>query len=258
MTQFPVQRVEDSVIALLAAMREEIIGVQKRMIVEATLVQPGWRLFRGEYGKKEVLLVQTGIGKEKAEAAAEFVLERYPISRLISFGFAGGLSPILRVGDVVLCLKLHCKSNSDAGSLDGPDHSLLSLAVQVARERAIRLHLGDNVTVDALVTQPEDKQVLGETFNAMAVDMESYWVARAASARQIPFLAVRAISDTLTQSLPRFDQFSTLGGARLWKEAILHFLTRPGELAQVPRVYRNGLRARKSLTCFLDALVPRL
>jgi 5'-methylthioadenosine/S-adenosylhomocysteine nucleosidase len=249
---------EGNVIALLAAMREEVIGVQKRMVVEETLARHGWRLFTGEYGKKEILLVQTGIGREKAEAAAEFVLERYPISTLISFGFAGALSPKLRVGDVVLCLKLHCKSHSDAGSLYGFDHKLLALAIQMVHETAVNLHLGDSVTVDELVTQPEEKQVLGETFSAMAVDMESYWLARAASARQIPFLAVRAISDTLTQSLPQFDRFSNLRGAQLWREAIRHFLARPGELAQVPWVYRNALQARKSLTCFLDAFVPRL
>jgi nucleoside phosphorylase len=246
------------VIALLAAMREELIGVQKRMVVEETLVQHGWRLFRGEYEKKEILLVQTGVGREKAEAAADFVLEQYPISTLISFGFAGALSPTLRIGDVVLCLKLHCKSNPNAGSLDASVHSLLPLATQAAQETASCLHMGDNVTVDELVTQAEEKQILGQTFRALTVDMESYWVARAVSARQIPFLAVRAISDTLTQSLPNFDRFSNLSGIRLWKEASLHFLARPGELAKVSRVYRNALQARKSLTCFLDAFVPRL
>jgi nucleoside phosphorylase len=246
------------VIALLAAMREELIGVQKRMDVEETLVQHGWRLFRGEYEKKEILLVQTGVGREKAEAAAHFVLERYLISTLISFGFAGALSPILRVGEVVLCLKLHCKSNPNAGSLDASAHSLLPLATQAAQETALCLHMGDNVTVDELVTQPEEKQALGQTFRALTVDMESYWVARAVSARQIPFLAVRGISDTLTQSLPNFGRFSNLSGVRLWKEASLHFLARPGELAKVPGVYRNALQARKSLTCFLDAFVSRL
>jgi adenosylhomocysteine nucleosidase len=245
-------------IALLAAMREEVIGVQKRMVAKETLVQPGWRLFRGEYGKREILLVQTGVGREKAEAAADFVLERYPISTLISFGFAGALSPKLRVGDVVLCLKLHCKSNSNAGSLDASTHGLVPLATQAAQETALCLHMGDNVTVDELVTQPEEKQTLGQAFKALTVDMESYWVARAAYARQIPFLAVRAISDTLTQSLPNFDRFSNLSGVRLWKEASLHFLARPGELAKVPQVYRNALQARKSLTCFLDSFVPRL
>ncbi len=245
-------------IALLAAMREELIGVQKRMVVKETLVQHGWRLFRGEYKKKEILLVQTGVGREKAEVATDFVLERYPISTLISFGFAGALSPTLRVGDVVLCLKLHCKSNQNAGSLDASAHSLLPLATQAAQETALCLHMGDNVTVDELVTQPEEKQTLGQTFRALTVDMESYWVARAVSARQIPFWGVRAISDTLTQSLPNFDRFSNLSGLQLWKEALLHFLARPRELAKVPRVYRNALQARKSLTCFLDAFVPRL
>jgi adenosylhomocysteine nucleosidase len=246
------------VIALLAAMRQEMVGVQQRMALQETLVRPDLRVCVGAYENKHILLAQTGIGKEKAEAAAKFVLERYPVSPLISFGFAGALSPELRAGDVVLCLKLHCKSDIGAGSLDGFDHRLLPLAVQAARETVINLHLGDNVTVDELVTQPEEKQALGEAFSAMTVDMESYWVARIASARQISFLAVRAISDTLTQSLPKFDQFSNLGGTRLWKEAIRHFLARPGELAQLPQVYRNGLRARKSLTYFLDAFVPRL
>jgi len=61
--------------------------------------------------------------------------------------------------------------------------------------------------------------------------METYWIARFAAGHGIPFLAVRAISDSASESLLPFDRFINATGAWLWKEALRYFLARPTELA---------------------------
>ena len=42
---------------------------------------------------------------------------------------------------------------------------------------------------------------------ATAVDMESYWIGKAAVERGLPFLSIRAISDSLTAQLPPLERF---------------------------------------------------
>ena len=245
-------------IALLGAVREEVSLLQKRMVLEQTIVQPHGRLFKGKHSHRDILLLQTGMGQEKAERAARFILDRYPFTALISFGFAGALSPELKAGDLILCRKLQCGARPVVAEAYYSDFGLLTLAGQAGAETGGRVHQGSSVTMAKLVTESQEKRVLGLIFGAEVVDMESYWLARLASARKIPFLAVRAISDTLTQSLPPFDRFLDANEKLLWPETIPYFLAHPEALAKLYRVYVNMRQARTNLTYFLEALIPRL
>jgi adenosylhomocysteine nucleosidase len=246
------------VIALFGALRPEVSLLQKRMVLEQAIIQPHGRLFKGKHSHRDILLLQTGMGQEKAERAARFVLERYPFTALISFGFAGALSRELKAGDLILCRKLHCGARPVVAEACYSDSGLLTLAGRAGIETGVRLHQGSSVTVARLAAKSQEKRVLGLIFGAEVVDMESYWLARLASARKIPFLAVRAISDTLTQSLPPFDRFLNADGELLWPETILYFLAHPEALAKLYGVYVNMRQARTNLTSFLEALIPRL
>jgi adenosylhomocysteine nucleosidase len=249
---------DGKVIALLAAVREEISGVRRRMAVQASIRGPGWHLYEGRYAGKEVLLVQTGMGRRKAENATRCVLEGYPVTTLITFGFAGALCQELKVGDVVLCQALFCEADRAGAAACHSDQRLLPLAAGALKGGAIHVLQGSSVTVSQAAIDPERKQCLGVTFGAQAVDMESYWVARLAGARKTPFLAVHAISDTVAERLPPFDRFFGSDGEWLWPEAARHFAAHPGELLRLAWLFRNTRQAGRSLAGFLDAFIPEL
>jgi adenosylhomocysteine nucleosidase len=243
-------------LALTAAVEEELGGVRRKMAAVETIDQNGWRLFLGRYGGKQILLAQTGIGQIKAEAATRFLLENYPVSAFISFGFAGALLPDLEVGDLIVCERLHCGYAPAGGE---PLHSDPELLVRISRCRcAATPVLGSSVTVRRLVAETEAKKALGIAFRAQVVDMEGYWIARLAAAWQIPFLAVRAVSDTLTQSLPRFDRYLSPDGELSRGRAMFYSLFHPYELAKLWRLYLNGRRASANLTDLLGGLIPGL
>jgi hypothetical protein len=105
---------------------------------------------------------------------------------------------------------------------------------------------------------PEAKSALSKAFQADVVDMESYWIGRIASAREVPFLAVRAISDTLRDSLLPFSRFIDMNGKLLQQRAILYFLSHPQHLSKLFALSRSARRARKNLTAFLDYLIVKL
>ncbi|MFC1926602.1 hypothetical protein ACFLWV_02500, partial [Chloroflexota bacterium] len=106
-------------------------------------------------------------------------------------------------------------------------------------------------------TQPESKEALGREFSAEAVDMESYWIGRAAQARGVRFLTVRAITDTVGEHLPSLEQlFADSGELRKGKAAI-YFLTHPWQVAKLFMLGRSARRAEKNLALFLDGLIAQ-
>lgn len=249
-------------IALLGALREEVSGLQKQMGLLEVLAGPTCRLYRGEYRGRDVLLAQTGMGRQSAETATKLVLERYTVDTLISLGFAGALTEEFEVGDAVICAKLYCASEpvQEAARPRAycSDDGLLRLAAQALEGTSVRGRTGSGVTVPRLVCSPEERRELGRAFHADIVDMESYWIAQIASGRQVPFVAVRTISDTWQDSLPPFDQMMTVEGRLKWRAIFSHFFHHPQHLTVLLTLSQNARRARENLTIFADCLVAKL
>ncbi|MBI3092602.1 MAG: hypothetical protein HYY96_18235, partial [Candidatus Tectomicrobia bacterium] len=126
-------------------------------------------------GEARVLLVLTGVGPAAAAASAEAVLARWPISTLLSIGYAGALQPHLRVGDLigVESVRRHSLDAGPSGSPDDApapekyrawlksDAALLAAAERLARRLALPWRRGASLTVDAVVAEPRQKQRLG-------------------------------------------------------------------------------------------------
>ena len=223
---------------------------------------PGCSVYRGKLEGRDCLLVRTGMGKERAESATQLVLQRYPVTAVISLGFAGALSPELTIGDVVVCSTMHCASGPVGwhGEVEAyhADAVLLALASVTAGEGVPRIpRLGTGVTVRHLASSTQKMQALGIGLRADTVDMESYWIARIASARQVPFIAIRSISDTMQQGVHPFDRILTSDGRLLWRSAALCFLLHPWYLINVFTLFRNTRRAERNLTAFISLLVVR-
>jgi len=148
-------------------------------------------------GRCRVLL--TGMG-ERAGAAVRKRLQAERFGLVVSAGFAGGGRPGFRVGDLVAASEvIHASSSRryrpDAGFLAG----LEGLA-----------SAGPFLTVDRVLPTPEAKAKAAGPFGAIAVEMESAWVAEAAEAAGVPWAALRVILDPLEEEI-RWTQW-----VRIW------------------------------------------
>jgi adenosylhomocysteine nucleosidase len=239
---------------MIAALKEEIAGVKKCVSINSAIHHSGCHIFRCKQSGKEILLVQTGKGKEKAENVADGLLKEYPIDMMISFGFAGSLTPDLQVGQIVLCSPL--SSTNDSPDIYHPDSYLLSRSVEIRTEPVVRQV--KSVAVSQTAFRAEEKLTLVKSFQADVVEMESYWLAKIARTKKLPFLAVRAISDTLHEPMPPVERLFNSRGEPELKKAAFYSLLHPVDVPALNRLYRNSRIARKNLTDFLNQLLVKI
>jgi nucleoside phosphorylase len=121
----------------------------------------------------------------RAEAAARALAER-GATTLVSVGLAGALVPGLAPGDLILC---------DAVVLpDGGRVAATPIDLPGTR--------GAIAGSDAMVTDAAAKAALAARTGALAVDMESHGVARAAAALGLPLVVARVVADPAARAVP--------------------------------------------------------
>ncbi len=137
-----------------------------------------------------VRVVRTGMGPERSRRAAR-ALAGEPARAVIVAGFGGALDPSLEPGDVVV-----------ADAVSGPEGRARCDSASLAgalRAAGLRVVVGTIACRDHLIFGEERRALFAE--GACVVDMESAWLAAAATAR--PFSVVRAVVDTPGHELTR-------------------------------------------------------
>jgi nucleoside phosphorylase len=252
-------------IAILGALQPGIVEIKQalegRRLV--ALQEAGWsvRAYTGLVAGQNILLIQSGMGRENAQRAAACAWKHCatlsePLRCLVSLGFGGGLTPDAAIGDLLLCKK-SLSDDDQAQPYDSSDE-IYSLALRSIQDCPLTYRSGTCLTAAQPVAQPEQKAALAARYQAQVVDMENYWVASFAAAHRLPFLGIRAISDIFSEVLPPFDRLISSQGAPVWKQAIPHFLAHPGDLAALPRLYQSAAAARKSLGLFFCAFISTI
>jgi adenosylhomocysteine nucleosidase len=104
----------------------------------------------------------------------------------------------------------------------------------------------------SVATTEGEKRALARP-GALAVDMESYPIARAAAELGVPWLAVRAIVDPLASSLPPFTRKQS--PSYLWP-ALRYALSAPGAALDLVRLAAWARKAGGALEAALRMLAP--
>lgn len=213
-----------------------------------------------ELSGQACLLVTSGMGARRAEAAARLLIEQAAPRALISFGIAGAVEPDLRIGDVVLA-ESACRWD---GSTSGPLAPLSALpeparqAVEQALTlRGARLWSGTAVTTGGAQAEAGQLAHLPHPVLEMetAAIAEAIAQATASAAGQAPPLyAMRAISDNPRAPIPfdlgaLVDDDANLIPSRLLKAII----RQPGKLLQLPHLMQNSRRAADNAAAAVEA-----
>ncbi len=186
-------------------------------------------------------LAVSGIGFEAAARAAE-VLLRAGATGLANIGLAGGLDPELPAGALVLPLEL--RSQGQVGmAADAGWHRRVMQALTSTQPVAT----GALCSSRTAVVTVEAKRRLFVESGAVAVDMEGWAVAQIAMAAGVPFLAIKVVVDTATDSLPR-AVMAVDGAGRIRALKLAGTLLRyPNEICALIRLAGRYGAARRSL-----------
>lgn len=153
-------------------------------------------------GPNEVVVVTTGMGPRQArDRAAESLSKETPEAVIIT-GSCGSLTQSLVEGSVVIY--------TDCLSADGqqPTPCSASLADSVTnrlQREGIKCTRVVGITTHRIATTTNEKLDLARS-GAGAVDMESYEVVAAATARGVPSVVIRVVSDSVERALPDFNR----------------------------------------------------
>ena len=170
---------------LLAALRDEIWPCVKAMSLAPTELAGRFVSPDGAITARYV-----GIGAERALAALNEEHQRGPLRLVVHLGFAGGLDPQLKPGEIIEPRWV-------------TDESGACLAVRPGDERpADAPPRATLLTLSQLADSPQTKRTLFEARGTGAVDMESVHSVRWATAQGVPIRLLRSISDTANTALP--------------------------------------------------------
>jgi adenosylhomocysteine nucleosidase len=237
--------------AVVAALAGELTAVAARLEARSRRKLAGMRVLRGRLGGGEVVVAATGDGAAAAERGVEALLAAEPVDRVLVLGVCGGLSPLLSEGDLVVAREVWFEQAGEIDEAPPPDRSwrkraLLRLARPGERPTGSGISTAGLVSVGRVLADPEAKRAMARRLPAgepFAADLETAVYARAAAARDLPYLAVRVILDPFDERLP-LDVSRCLGAdGRVSRARVAaRALARPASLAALWDL-RRRLRA---------------
>ncbi|HUT79225.1 MAG TPA: 1-hydroxy-2-methyl-2-butenyl 4-diphosphate reductase [Polyangia bacterium] len=157
-------------------------------------------------GLPEALVLHSGIGAARARSTA-LVAARIPADAVAVAGFCGAVAAGLHPGDVVVASEVRGPAGVTRCASGPVVAALAALGIE-------RIRVGPVVSFDHLVRGAERRVLAGQ--GALAVDMESAWLAPAAGGR--PFAVLRVVLDTPAREIYR--PLTTLAGGLAARRAL--------------------------------------
>jgi len=139
-------------------------------------------------GKPDVAILIVGIGRANAERSVRKFLAANSPELVLTCGFAGGLDPDLKLGDVMF---------EPPDSALRPPYSALPAKLVAAGAKPVKFFCADRIAT----TAAEKRKLRAET-GADAVEMESAAIQAVSREHGVVCLTVRVISDMANEDLP--------------------------------------------------------
>jgi len=189
------------------------------------------------------LLYISGMGTKRAQVAAE-VLIGEKASALLSWGSAAALHAKLSPGNLILPKSVIYPQKGIFSTDDAWHNRLLSRL-----ENQLDVYTEPLAQSLGGLKSRAEKLDFVKKNQALAADMESASVAKAALNANLPFMAIRAIVDPLEQAIPESVLRAINQRGRLRPFRLLAGLARsPADFLIVNQLRRNFLAAKNTLT----------
>lgn len=163
----------------------------------------GTEVISGVLCGHEVTALFCGIGKVNAAIGAEILIRDFGAQHLIMSGTAGAIAKGLHIGQCVMISDCCCH-DLDAALLTGYHPSSIESFIR-CDEKLLKIAAGKGILCGRTVTgdvfvADEGRADIIERFDPLCCDMETAAAAQLCRVLDVPFNAVRCISDTEDES----------------------------------------------------------
>ncbi|MFB1050738.1 5'-methylthioadenosine/S-adenosylhomocysteine nucleosidase [Paraliobacillus sp. JSM ZJ581] len=210
-------------IGIIGAMDEEITLLRNKMAINSEVIIANCRFIEGKLENKNVVLLQSGIGKVNAAMATTILHERYQLTHVINTGSAGGFDTDLQVGDLVIGNEV-THHDVDVTAFDYAYGQVPGLPARYLADNQLMKHVetainelngvnkskkGLIATGDSFMSDPDHVAYVRTKFpQLIAAEMEAAAIAQVCQQYKTPFVIIRALSDIAgKESSISFDTF---------------------------------------------------
>ena len=184
------------------------------------------KVYQGEIAGSKVVVSCCGVGVDKSASTVQSLIECFDISRVIMSGTACGIAPDLGIGDTVISeeslfherlkeIKTTCDTENTETCINA-DPTLLKHAKTIIEKKPFDhpVFFGRISTGKSFVSG-KNRDLIAKHYHPLCSDMETAAVAEVCYARNIPFIAVRSISDNgVNSGIGAFLRYAALAAKR--------------------------------------------
>ena len=224
-------------IAIIGAMEEEVAEILKQMDSYQEKKISNIQFYEGMMANKEVVLMQSGVGKVLSALSTTVLFEHFTVDTVINIGTAGGLQEENEVLDVIIASKVaqfdmdltpfgYFSTFDEARITVSCDQDLINLAYDVMANQNDRVFVGPMVTSDQFVFSVEQVEEIKLHFEeALCADMEAGAIGMVCRHYQCPFIVIRSLSDIVLHKDNHltFEEYVSKASARsaMWCRKIV-------------------------------------
>lgn len=218
---------EIGIVVAMEEEREAIVKIMTEIKIEQIY---NLKFLRGKIQEKNCILVKSGVGKVNAARTTQVMLQNFDIQYVINLGAGGSVNQVLNIGDVLIGKQVvqhdfditafgHSKGYiTGIGNAIICDRNLVDELEQIIKsipERNYQIKLGIIATGDIFCTESWMKNKIRAKFDADVVDMECAAIGQVCYLDNVPFMAIRSISDTPNgKNASTFDENLKLASKR--------------------------------------------
>ena len=215
-------------IGIIAAMPEELKLLVEHLEMAEKHQRLGHVYYTGRIKHHEVVLVESGIGKVMSAMSVAVLVNDFKVTAVINTGSAGAVALGLEIGDVVVADRLvYHDVDVTAFGYDYGQMARQPLYYEASRYLVEEMkavlektqqtsRVGLIATGDSFIAgQDKIDQIKAHFPDVLAVEMEGAAIAQAAHSLGLPFMVIRAMSDTASHNANiTFDEFILEAGKR--------------------------------------------
>lgn len=181
--------------------------IQDCVITEKAML----KIYEGKIADVDIVTLFSGVCKVNAAIATQILIDTYHVDLVINAGTAGGMDPKLDIFDTVISTEVAYHDVHEEILTEfhpwmenvffKADEELLKLSEKAVAKlnTDYRIVWGRMVTGEAFITDDGRDEINGQ-FAPLTVDMETGSIAHVCYVNQIPFIAIRSITDTPSHS----------------------------------------------------------